>query len=166
MPVDIMPSGLTWDQCDRLRFCTLKGQIYTAADSDNDGLEDAIRVANDGLATPYGLHYDRTSRRLLVVAKTGLLFCTNQEDDGQDEQYFGPWSGEITVASGWGHTDDYHDWCVGSVRGEDRELFIALPCQQDQRSEAAAAYRGKVLRLALRQTTDENQAAMKWSTNR
>src|SRR5262249_38431388 len=59
-------------------------------------------------------------------------------------------------AAGWGHTDDYHDWTVGPVRGSNKELFIALPCQQDQRSEAAAAYRGKLLKFVSREPTKDD----------
>ena len=42
------------------------------------------------------------------------------------------------LADGWGYTADYHDWAVGLERDEEGNYFIALPCQQDPRSEVAA----------------------------
>src|SRR5205814_1342220 len=40
--------------------------------------------------------------------------------------------------------------------GNNGEYFVALPCQQDQRSEAAAAYRGKLLKLTPRKPTPDD----------
>jgi hypothetical protein len=60
------------------------------------------------------------------------------------------------LAAGWGHTDDYHDWAVGLPRNEKGAYFIGLPCQQDERSAAAAKFRGAVLKLTPRAPTDDN----------
>lgn len=154
LAADIMPSGLAWRPNGQLAFATLKGQVYVAHDSDSDGVEDASSLFADGLPTPYGVYISRDDNDFVDVAtKVGLVTLrTHGTVDSEKGQ-----SLYMNInSSGWGHTDDYHDWCVGPVQGGDRELFIALPCQQDQRSEAAAAYRGKVLRLALRETTDDN----------
>ncbi|MGH9203835.1 MAG: hypothetical protein ACRD2A_21620, partial [Vicinamibacterales bacterium] len=67
--------------------------------------------------------------------------------------------GSVTVlASGWGHTDDYHDWAVGLPRNEQGEYFVGLPCQQDERSTAAAKYRGAMLKLTPRTPSGANRA--------
>src|SRR5207247_940438 len=52
--------------------------------------------------------------------------------------------------------DDYHDWAVGPIAGENGEYYIALPCQQDQRSEPAAQYRGKLVKLVPRNSTPKS----------
>ena len=57
-----------------------------------------------------------------------------------------------SVASGWGYTDDYHDWAVGLLRGDNGEYFIGLPCQQDQAQRGGGqAIAGNVLKLVPRE---------------
>jgi hypothetical protein len=60
------------------------------------------------------------------------------------------------VAGGWGVTDDYHDWAVGLVRGQEGEYYVGLPCQQDKRSELAARLRGQLVKLTPRSASPEN----------
>ncbi|HLF23586.1 MAG TPA: hypothetical protein VI565_06645, partial [Burkholderiales bacterium] len=62
----------------------------------------------------------------------------------------------VTIASGWGHTDDYHDWAVGLPRDEEGNYYVALPCQQDERTAAAAKYKGAVLKLSPREPTPDD----------
>lgn len=163
LPVDIMPSGLHWINND-LFFVTLKGQLYSAKDTNMDGNEDKLTTIVDGLATPYGLNSTSapfgqgfaSEYGVLIAAKDALL----KIDPSASRPYLVP---ETRIAAaGWGYTDDYHDWTVGLVRGSDGEYFIALPCQQDQRSEAAAKYRGKILRLVQKKAPprkDVNEVA-------
>ena len=146
LPGDIMPSGFAWLPDGRLAFTTLKGQVLQANDSDDDGLEDEQSLVIDGLAAPYGLCQDDVGWRLWVADKTGLLECSWV--DRTDLL-----TGFNMVASGWGHTDDYHDWAVGPVIGKSGERYIALPCQQDQRPNAAAAFRGRIISLGPSNTT-------------
>jgi mono/diheme cytochrome c family protein len=141
---DIMPSGFAWDDGTRIYFCTLKGQVYRVKDLDGDGVDETMDCLADGLPTPYGLDVD-SKRRPLVATKAAVIRLF-EESEGKKVI-------RQPVASGWGHTDDYHDWAVGPVRGENGEYFIALPCQQDQRSEAAAQYRGKLLKLTPQENT-------------
>lgn len=136
---DIMPSGLAWKKGD-LHFCTLKGEVYLAKDANADGEEDSLHLVKDGLATPYGIQFSPGGSRLDVAAKDGLLALEVFRQDYQARSI-------RRLLRGWGHTDDYHDWAVGPVAAANGDYFIALPCQQDQRSDAAAQYRGNILRL-------------------
>jgi hypothetical protein len=143
----IMPSALAWKPDGRLVFATLKGQVFVAGDGDQDGLEDKLRLLEDGLPTPYGLAVANGS--VDVLAKPGLVRLTELDDAGLADR-------QLILASGWGVTDDYHDWAIGLPRGERGEYFIGLPCQQDRRSEAAAKHRGQILKLVPRKATPDN----------
>ncbi len=141
LPSGIMPSGLCWSNEGRLIFCTLKGQVYEATDSDGDSGEDRLRLLADGLPVPFGVH--AATNGVDISAKNALLRLT-----------IGPLGRRVeTLASGWGYSADYHDWAVGLPRNERGEYFLGIPCQQDKRSLAAARYHGSVLRLTPRQPT-------------
>jgi hypothetical protein len=146
LPGDLMPSALEWRSdstsapSHELVVGSLKGQVLAARDSDNDGLEDAAAIVADGLATPYGIHDGGDG--LHVLTKAALL----EVKEGRVQ----------VLASGWGHTDDYHDWAVGLPRNDRGEYFVGLPCQQDERSAAAAKHRGAVLKLTPRTPTDDD----------
>jgi mono/diheme cytochrome c family protein len=143
---DLMPSALDWKPDGRLVFATLKGQAFVASDTSADGLEDKLELLEDGLATPYGVAAG--SDYVDVLVKTGLVRL-NETDEGSIFQW-------QPIASGWGVTDDYHDWAVGLVRGDAGEYYIGLPCQQDDRSDAAAKHRGQLLKLVPRKATPDN----------
>jgi hypothetical protein len=145
---DIMPSGFAWTRRGDLVFGTLKGQAFLAFDSNRDEEEDTLRLATDGLATPYGIHAGEGY--LDVLAKDGIfrLMHFDEQDGAKIVQ---------RVAGGWGCTDDYHDWAVGLVPDGKDKYLVALPCQQDGRSDPAAAYRGKILRV----TPDRQSAGSK-----
>jgi hypothetical protein len=84
-----------------------------------------------------------------VIVKGGLLRLGDFDAAGRANS----WN---RIASGWGHTDDYHDWAVELVKGPDGEYYIGLPCQQDDRSEAAAKHRGQMLKLVPRKPTKDD----------
>jgi hypothetical protein len=73
----------------------------------------------------------------------------NFDDQGRARSY-------TIVADGWGYTTDYHDWAVGLPKGKDGNYLVGLPCQQDERTEAEAKYRGQLLRLVPCQPTPNN----------
>ncbi len=128
-------------------MASLKGRVWIASDTDGDGIEDMFRPFSDELATPYGLsagegHVD-------VVCKFALLRLIDADSDGRAERI-------VTLASGWGHTADYHDWAVGLPQDDDGCYYVGLPCQQDDRSVAAAHLRGRILRLVPREPTDDD----------
>jgi hypothetical protein len=155
LPAEIMPSGLAWDAQGRLVFCTLKGEVFRAEDRDGDGCEETLTLLCDGLPTPYGIYVPATAEGgskegpVDVLVKTGLYRlwpAGSVAAAGGSAQRAGEGM-LVRIASGWGCTDDYHDWAVGLVPDGTGGYFIALPCQQDERSQWAARFRGQVLRL-------------------
>jgi cytochrome c553 len=135
LPVDIMPVGLTWDPSGRLAFASLKGQVCRV--DERDKTAPMVQVLADGLPTPYGIA--ARGKDIHVITKSALMAI---EDSLNNRG-----SSTSILAAGWGVTDDYHDWAVGLIQGDQGEYYIGLPCQQDQRSEAAAKHRGQVLML-------------------
>jgi len=142
LPEEVMPTALAWRPNGELVIASLKGQIWLGRDQDGDGLHETYRAFSDDLAAPYGLAV--TGSQIDVVNKYAVLRLTDEDDDGRADRY-------ETVASGWGHTADYHDWAVGLPRDGAGGYYVALPCQQDQRSQAAAQFRGQILQLHPRQ---------------
>lgn len=142
LSADIMPTGLSWRPDGRLVFCSLKGQVYEAVDTDGDGVEDRLKLLADGLPAPYGVHSGRDY--VDVSAKYGLLRLWDGGATGRRVE---------TIASGWGYSADYHDWAVGLPQNDCGEYFLGIPCQQDKRSSAAARFHGEVLRLVPRRPT-------------
>jgi glucose/arabinose dehydrogenase len=142
LPVEIMPTGLAWRPDGRFVFSSLRGEVFEAADTDGDGREDRLTRLVDGLPAPYGVHAG--ADYVDVSAKYAVL---RLRDGGRRVE---------AVASGWGYTDDYHDWAVGLPRNGRGEYFLGIPCQQDQRSVAAARFHGTVLRLVPRPPTADD----------
>jgi mono/diheme cytochrome c family protein len=147
LPASIMPTGLAWRADGAMAFTSLKGQVHLARDTDGDGLEDCLTTFADGLAAPYGLAADHND--LDVIHKPALVRLRDANGDGRAER-------SELLASGWGHTADYHDWAVGLPRDADGNYYVGLPCQQDDRTAAAAHLRGTVIKLAPRRPTPED----------
>ncbi len=149
LPLDasVMPTAIAWRPDGTLIVASLKGRVWLARDTNGDGLEDEIRPFSDELAAPYGVR--AAANAIDVVNKYALLRLHDDDGDGFAER-------TETLASGWGHTADYHDWAVGLPRDAAGNYYLAIPCQQDQRSLAAAKHRGEALRLAPRQPTSDN----------
>jgi hypothetical protein len=141
---EFMPTGLAWRPDGTLVVSSLKGRIWLGRDTDGDGLEDRLTVFSDELAAPYGVAAG--DGYVDAINKYALLRLFDEDGDGFAERM-------ENVASGWGHTADYHDWAVGLPRDKDGAYYLGIPCQQDQRSEAAAFLRGTVLRLVPRTPT-------------
>ena len=149
LPLDdrCMPTGLAWRPDGTLVAASLEGRVWLARDTDGDGLEDSIAPFSDDLAAPYGVA--AAGEAIDVINKYGLLRLFDADRDGYAER-------TQQIASGWGHTRDYHDWAVGLERDQAGNYYIALPCEQDERSEAAAHLRGRALRLAPREATPDD----------
>lgn len=151
LPADEMPTALAWrtrsGEPSRLFMTSLKGRVVSAIDSDADRLEDLQTVYSDELATPYGIVASRG--HVDVITKTSLLRLFDRDGDERVDLV-------ETLASGWGHTDDYHDWAVGLPIDSSGRYYVGLPCQQDQRSAAAAYLRGRILQLVPREPTGDN----------
>lgn len=144
LPEDQMPTALAWQPDGTLLVASLKGRVWRARDTNNDGLEDAYTPFSDELAVPYGL---ATGPNYVdVITKFALLRLYDDDGDGRADR-------AENVASGWGHTADYHDWAIGLPRDAAGNYYVGLPCQQDKRSAEAAKLRGTVLKLAPREPT-------------
>jgi hypothetical protein len=142
LPPSFMPTGLSWRPNGRLVFCSLKGQLFEATDTDSDGNEDRLTLLADGLAAPYGVFAG--ADYVDVSAKYALLRI--RDAGGRVEM----------IASGWGYSSDYHEWVCGLPRNERGEYFVGIQCQQDRRSAAAARLHGTVLRLRPRPPTSDD----------
>lgn len=144
---EIMPTAITWRPNRTLVIASLKGHVWQAHDTDGDGLADRLVPLCDELAAPYGL--SATDEYVDVANKYALIRLFDDDSDGRADRM-------VTIASGWGHTADYHDWAVGLPRDEKGNYYMALPCQQDERSAAAARYRGEFLKLVPRPPSPDN----------
>jgi mono/diheme cytochrome c family protein len=144
---ELMPTGLAWRPNGQLVIASLKGRVWLAEDTNGDRLEDRLWPFSDDLAAPYGVAANEDS--IDVINKYALLRLYDENGDGQVDR-------TETVASGWGHTTDYHDWAVGLPREPDGSYLVAIPCQQDQRTEAAARLRGTIIRLKPTEPTADD----------
>jgi len=142
-----MPTGLAWRPDGTLVVTSLKGRVWIARDSDGDGLEDRVAQFSDELAAPFGAAAGQNY--VDVINKYALLRLFDEDGDGRADR-------TRTLASGWGHTTDYHDWAVGLPKDKSGNYYVALACQQDNRSEAAARLRGKVVVLKPRTPTADD----------
>jgi hypothetical protein len=140
-----MPTGLAWREDGTLIVCSLKGRVLLARDTNGDGLEDQIEPFSDELAAPYGVAAHDGA--IDVINKYALLRLHDQNRDGRADR-------TEVLASGWGYTTDYHDWAVGLPRDKQGNYYVGLPCQQDNRSPAAAKWRGQGLKLSPRTSAD------------
>ena len=144
---EFMPTGIQWDEDGTLWITSLKGRVWRAVDTDKDGMEDRLHAGLHELAAPYGVQPGKDF--IDVVNKYALLRLFDRDRDGVYEQV-------QTVAAGWGHTADYHDWTVGPVSDGKGGYYITTACQQDDRSVAAAKWRGRILHLKPRKPTKDN----------
>ncbi len=149
LPNHEMPISMTWSPSGEWFVGSLKGHVLQAVDSDADGLEDAYQVISDEIPTPYGLHYG--AEGLDALAKFALVRLSKPQHAGQ------VWNAQV-VADGWGYTNDYHDWAVGLPQDPQGNYYMALPCQQDDRSSAAATLRGHALKLIPNPSSQSGRA--------
>ena len=147
LPTEEMPTGLAWRKDGTLVISSLKGRVCLVRDTDGDGLEDTVKPFSDDLAAPYGVNC--TGDAIDVINKYALLRLHDDDHDGRAER-------TEVLADGWGYTDDYHDWAVGLPRDRAGNYYVALPCQQDDRSEAAAYLRGQTIKLVPERPTDKS----------
>ncbi len=149
VPLDagIMPTGIQWLADGRVVICSLKGRVWLMNDSDGDGIEDRLVQFSDELAAPFGAAAG--TDYVDVINKYALLRLFDRDGDGFAEEM-------RTVASGWGHTADYHDWAIGLPSRDAGGYFVSVACQQDKRSLAAAFNRGVVAAIVPRQPTSSD----------
>jgi glucose/arabinose dehydrogenase/mono/diheme cytochrome c family protein len=142
-----MPTGLAWRGDGTLVVSSLEGRVWLGHDDDGDGLEDRLEPFSDELAAPYGVAAAGNS--IDVINKYALLRLFDEDGDGHAER-------TELVASGWGHTRDYHDWVMGLPRDAEGNYYVSLPCEQDNRSAEGARFRGQALRLVPREPTSDD----------
>lgn len=146
LPTNEMPISFAWDAAGDCYVGSLKGRVLRLRDSDSDGLADHYELISDELPTPYGLWAGDDG--IDALSKFGLVRLTPPLQSGD------PYDATI-VADGWGSTEDYHDWAVGLERDTQGNYYMVLPCQQDDRSPAAAYLRGTALKLMPVQSSQE-----------
>ena len=140
LPRSIMPTAITWTADGTLAFCSLKGQVFLAKDTDSDGVEDKLTTFEEGLAAPYGLIAD--GKDLIVAHKPELLRLRDTDGDGRADV-------REVLADGWGYTEDYHDWTTGIVRDSKGNLYVGTGSDYAKpgRDREKSKWRGKVLRI-------------------
>ncbi len=140
LPPSEMPISFAWNETGECFVGSLKGRVLKLVDADRDGLADGYELISDELPTPYGLWAG--SEGVDALAKFGLIRLTPPQLRRPGGLY-----DATMVADGWGSSADYHDWAVGLERDAAGNYYMALPCQQDDRSAAAAYLRGTALKL-------------------
>jgi len=142
LPLDrsIMPTAITWTAAGHLAFTSLKGHVYLAKDTNGDGLPDALSLFEEGLAAPFGILADGSD--LIVAHKPEVLRLRDTDGDGRADQ-------RSIIASGWGYTNNYHDWTCGIVRDTRGNMYVGLGSDygQPKRPRDRARWRGAVLRI-------------------
>ena len=140
IPASIMPTAITWDSAGNLVFTSLKGHVFRALDTDGDTIEDKLQVIEEGLAAPFGIIADGDA--LIVAQKPDLLRLSEFGSSGQSRR-------RQVVASGWGYSDNYHDWTCGIVRDSQGYLYVGLGSDyaQKERPQDRSRWRGAVLKI-------------------
>ena len=149
LPIDtsIMPTGFAW-QFDQMAMTSLKGHVFTLTDADADGFEDRLHLVEEGLTAPYGLvgagGGPNQPLQWIVAHKPELVSLQDRDGDGRADH-------RMVFASGWGFTDDYHEWTTGPVfEPSRRQLFVGLASDYTDKNRPAnkAKWRGKVLMVS------------------
>ncbi len=165
LPLDssIMPTAMTWQRDGRIAFTSLKGHIFLARDTDADGIEDDLKLVEEGLTAPYGiLGFDADQKEsttpeadLFLIAHKPELLMVASADSGE----FSGMRQRFSYATGWGYNDDYHEWTSGIIRDSQGRLVIGLASDYTDKNRpvGTSRWRGKVLRIdarALNKFTD------------
>ncbi|MEZ6039452.1 MAG: PA14 domain-containing protein [Planctomycetaceae bacterium] len=140
LPTNIMPTAIAWQSDGSMVFTSLKGHVWIARDTDGDGAEDSLSLFEEGLSAPFGVVVDGDS--VIVSHKPEVLRLRDSDGDGRADV-------REVVASGWGLTDDYHDWTSGLIRDTHQNLYVGLGSDYSQkgRPENRDRWRGTVLKI-------------------
>ncbi|MFC1757960.1 c-type cytochrome [Planctomycetota bacterium] len=141
---EIMPTAFAWNPKGELFVASLKGRVWRFFGGGEGWSDFRGHPISDELAAPFGIAAH--DGYLDVINKGGLLRLIDTNGDRRPDA-------TQTIASGWGHTDDYHDWAIGLPRDDAGNYFVSIACQQDDRSPTAAHLRGKVVKLSPREPT-------------
>ncbi|HSG73226.1 MAG TPA: PQQ-dependent sugar dehydrogenase, partial [Planctomycetaceae bacterium] len=159
LPLDtkIMPTAFHWDQNGRLIFTSLEGHLFRATDSNEDGIEDSLQMIEEGLAAPYGVM--PLGDGLLVAHKPELLLLKDTDGDGRADE-------REVFSSGWGYSDNYHDWTTGFAVDAEGNLFVGLGSDyaQPKRPADRAKWRGSVLKISTAGEAEPFSFAFRYPT--
>lgn len=147
LPASIMPTALAVRKDGSIGFTSLRGHVWIARDTDQNGQLDAASIFAEGLAAPYGIVADENS--LLVSHKPEILRLEDTDSDGRADRF-------NVMASGWGYSDDYHDWTTGLTRSKSGALYAGLGSDysQNKRPEDNDRWRGTVLKIETNGTIE------------
>ena len=136
----IMPTGIAWLSDGRMVTTSLRGDVWIVSDTDKDGLPDSPKLYADGLSAPYGIQVDGNS--IIVAHKPEVLRLNDTDGDGRADQF-------NVIASGWGFSDDYHDWTTALVKDRNGDLFVGLGSDYSQNKRPADndRWRGTILKI-------------------
>ncbi len=134
LTTSIMPTAMTWDQSGKLIFTDLKGNLFRATDTNNDGIEDKLQLIQQGLSSPFGVTMDQGD--ILVAHKPEVLRLHSS-------------SLRSVLVDGWGHNDNYHDWISGFAYDANGKMYIGTGSNYSQkgRPKEISKWRGSVLRI-------------------
>ncbi|MBL8808649.1 MAG: c-type cytochrome [Planctomycetaceae bacterium] len=140
LPASIMPTAIAVRKDGSVAFTSLRGHVWIATDSNNDGLLDHATRFAEGLAAPYGIVADEDS--VIVSHKPEVVRLRDTDSDGKADAFH-------VIASGWGYSDDYHDWTSGLVKSRSGSLYAGLGSDysQNQRPKDNDRWRGTVLKI-------------------
>ncbi len=157
LPRSIMPTALAALPNGRLAFTSLKGHVYVTEDADGDGLDEGLRLFAEGLAAPYGIF--PLDEGYLVAHKPEVALLKDTNRDGRADQM-------QIVASGWGYTDDYHDWTCGIVRDQAGKFYVGLGSDYAHKNRPAmqSKWRGHILRFDLAGHVESIASGLRYPT--
>lgn len=153
---------MTWDTNGQLHFTSLKGQVFRATDTNTDGVEDQLDVIAEGLAAPFGIL--GTKDGLLVAHKPEVLKITGPTPGNQITPPRGQTS-EV-VATGWGYSEDYHDWTCGIVQDSQGRYYVGLGSDYTHKNRPASEsrWRGQILRFDGRGEVEPIATGLRYPT--
>ncbi|MEY3176367.1 MAG: hypothetical protein RLZZ436_4281 [Planctomycetota bacterium] len=140
LPAALMPTGMAWFPDGSMVLSSLRGEVRILRDSDSDGRYDIADLFAEGLAAPYGVLVDGSD--VLVSHKPELLRLRDTNGDGRADL-------SQVLASGWGYSDDYHDWTAGLTRDAAGNLYVGLGSDYSQNKRPADndRWRGTILKI-------------------
>ncbi len=160
LPRSIMPTALSWDHNQRLIFTSLKGHLYRLTSD-----EQSLTMIDEGLAAPYGVlelsrnHRSSGEAAVVVVAHKPELLRLGLNNRGQVIH-------RRALATGWGLTDDYHDWTCGIVQDSTGNLYLGLGSDYTfkNRPIANSRWRGDILRVSPRGEVESIAKGLRYPT--
>ncbi len=125
-----------------------------------------LTTLTEGLAAPYGVLWQSKApsgkhpgQPSLIVAHKPELLTLILKDDGRVAE-------REVLATGWGITDDYHDWTCGIVQDSEGNLLIGLGSDYafKNRPKENSRWRGDILRIDPRGKTESIARGLRYPT--